>query len=985
MAVSKANRLEHLIFLPVVGVLLAIWAVVVAFTVVERGTTIDRAKAQLEISASSLADFNDLAERVTSADEATATRTAAIWRTLLQYPTAIIWVEKDGQVTDGQPAEAGQGSYIFVEEKRPSSTVHIALPLADVLADWQTAGLWRAAILVLVTAVLLVLTHFLVRAVAQRAFVEQKMLVAQERTVQLATYQKQLEETVALRTNELKVSNDNLEKELVERTAAETTLREHDALLNAVTRSASELLGSNRYGDAISVVLELIAQTVMAGRVQLNSLTPDHDGHLRSTVAHEWCPPEGPSTLGNPAFRDLDVMLAYPKTFSSVLAGEPASFSLTDIPPNYRGMFQTARMQSFLQIPINVNGKLWGFLSFIDSLHSDRQWTWAETDALKTLGGLVGAAITRARFVKELADANMIVENSPTVLYRLRAEPSFPLAYISQNIAKFGHDPAELLALTNWADTLVHAEDREKVGAAMAQLLEKDAQGSRIEFRILKGDGTLRWVEDRYTPVRDKIGRLTEIEGIIIDITERKAAEEKIALLARTDSLTGLANRGTFTERLQQAFAAATRGAGAFAILYLDIDHFKDVNDTLGHPIGDLLLKQVAERLKSCTRESDTVARLGGDEFAVLQGEMSDPADAGELAKKILHAMAVPFSLNESEVRVTVSIGVCPYAASGAGPDVMLTQADLALYRAKEQGRNQFRFHTQDLDMKVLARVALGDELRKAIEQNELELYYQPQVNVLSGKITGVEALVRWHHPTRGLLSAGDFLSIAEQTGAIVPLGRWVLDRACQQMHFWREDGVAPPTMTINLSLSQLKNGRNIVQDVIRITEKWGVSPSDFEFDVTEATIAHLTWTQNDVLAQLRKLGASIAIDDFGTEYSSFEYLRSYNVNHLKIAPSLIASASTDSERAAIVRVMINMARELGIGIMAEGVENEEERKLMIESGSAAKAQGYYFSGAVEASRVGELLRQQYIKRLPQENPPEKNAPLPATLTALAS
>lgn len=282
---------------------------------------------------------------------------------------------------------------------------------------------------------------------------------------------------------------------------------------------------------------------------------------------------------------------------------------------------------------------------------------------------------------RDLSDANIIVQNSPVILYRLRGEPSFPLIYISHNITKLGHDPATLLASPEWARNLISPDDQPRVFAAMARVLEKDAAGSSIEFRLRTAEGFFRWVENRYIPVRDKNGRLVEVEGIVIDITERKAAEEKIALLARTDGLTGLANRTTFVERLRQACAAADRGASAFAILYLDLDHFKPVNDTLGHPVGDLLLQEVAERLKKCTRESDLVARLGGDEFAVLQGELAEHAHASVLAEKIQKTLALPFSLNGNEVRISVSIGICPYVRGSGGSDEMLAQSDLALYR----------------------------------------------------------------------------------------------------------------------------------------------------------------------------------------------------------------------------------------------------------------------------------------------------------------
>lgn len=581
------------------------------------------------------------------------------------------------------------------------------------------------------------------------------------------------------------------------------------------------------------------------------------------------------------------------------------------------------------------------------------KWQMTE-DANLRMNTLEQAVEERTR---ELSDANIIVQNSPIILYRLRGEPTFPLIYISHNITKFGHDPASLIANPRWADLLIDAADKTTVADAMTRVMNKDGQGASIEYHLRTGDGARRWVENRYVPVRDKEGRLIEIEGIILDITERKAAEEQLALVARTDGLTGLANRSMFTERLNQAFAAAGRGAIPFALHYIDMDHFKPVNDTLGHGAGDLLLCEVAQRLRSCTRETDLVARLGGDEFAVLQGEMNEAANAGVLAAKIQRVLALPYVLNGHEVRVSASIGVCPYASDSAGPEAMLAQADQALYRSKEEGRNQYHFHSDLLDQEVQNRILLGDELRHAIEHDELELYYQPQVEVSSGRIAGMEAVVRWNHCQRGLLTAAAFIPVAEKTGSIVALGRWVFNQACRQMRLWRDQGMAPPIMAINLSLGQLKNGAELLRDVQEIVAKWQLDPSDLEFDVTEATLAQVTWTHNDVLPKLRTLGFRIAIDDFGTEYSSFEYLRAYRVNHLKIAQSMLQSAVDDPASAATVRAIIHLARESRIEVIVEGVETEAQRLFLNSTGAGTLAQGFYFSKAVIIGEADGLLR----------------------------
>ncbi|MGP0015087.1 putative bifunctional diguanylate cyclase/phosphodiesterase [Pseudomonas sp.] len=593
------------------------------------------------------------------------------------------------------------------------------------------------------------------------------------------------------------------------------------------------------------------------------------------------------------------------------------------------------------------------------------KWQMTEDAALK-MDQLEQAVEERTR---ELSDANIIVQNSPTLLYRLRGEPSFPLMYISHNITKFGHVAEDLLASTDWAAELIHADDQEKVDAAMAKVLDKDAEGASIEFRLRTGDGQLRWVENRYVPVRDPEGRLLEVEGIIIDITEHKLAEEKIALLARTDGLTGLANRSTLIERLHQSFAAARRGASPFAVFYLDLDHFKHINDTLGHPVGDLLLQEVSRRIQACTRENDVVARLGGDEFAVLQTEMLDPAQSGALASKILKTLVEPYQLEGNEVRISASVGISTYAQDSESADSMLVQADMALYRSKNSGRNQYHYHTEEINQAVIDRVAITQDLKKAIEQNELELHYLPEVDLGSGKILGMEALVRWNHPERGLLGADQFIPAAEKTGTIVALGHWVLEQACRQMRQWRDDGMAPPVIAINLSLAQLKSGGELIRDVLETTGKWGLSPADLQFDVTEATLAQTKWTQNDVLPKLRELGVKIAIDDFGTDYSSFDYLKTYRVNHLKLAQSLIDHASQDVESATTLRAIINFAREVGIGIIAEGVETQEQRYSLMATGSPMTAQGYYFSKAVDSHRASELLQTGHIAPLLESRP----------------
>ncbi|WP_124299914.1 GGDEF/EAL domain-containing response regulator [Pseudomonas chlororaphis] len=578
------------------------------------------------------------------------------------------------------------------------------------------------------------------------------------------------------------------------------------------------------------------------------------------------------------------------------------------------------------------------------------KWQMTEDAALK-MDQLEQAVEERTR---ELADANIIVQNSPTILYRLRGEPSFRLMYISHNITKFGHVAAQLVASDDWAQTLIHPDDQAKVESAMLRVLDRDVAGASIEFRMRTGDDTFRWVENRYIPVRNDQGQLVEVEGIILDITERKLAEEKMALMARTDSLTGLANRATLIERLHQAFAAARRGASPFAMFYLDLDHFKRINDTLGHPIGDLLLQEVSRRIRACTRENDVVARLGGDEFAILQLNVDEATHCAALATKIRDTLVLPYSLEGNEVRISVSIGISLYSPQTLSADSLMAQSDMALYRSKDQGRNQFHFHSEEINREVTERVTLANDLKLALERDELHLHYLPEVDLGTGRILGMAAQVRWLHPRRGWLEAEDFMPAAEKTGIVIALGHWLLDQACRQMSAWRDQNVAPPLIAIHLSLVQLKTGSELIYDVLRTTARWGLCPWDLRFDVTEGTLAQTKWTHNDILPRLCELGVKIAIDDFGTEYSSFDYLKTYRVNHLKLAQRFLDSASSDPDNAMTLRAILNFAREVGIGVTAEGVETQEQRTTLISSGTPL---GHSLGTAVDSDQAGELLK----------------------------
>jgi diguanylate cyclase (GGDEF)-like protein len=432
------------------------------------------------------------------------------------------------------------------------------------------------------------------------------------------------------------------------------------------------------------------------------------------------------------------------------------------------------------------------------------------------------------------------------------------------------------------------------------------------------------------------------------DITERRRAEERIAHMARHDALTDLPNRSLLRERLEHELKRVKRGE-CLAVLCLDLDHFKSVNDTLGHPVGDQLLKAVADRLRRCTREPDTIARLGGDEFAIIMTAMAQPTDAAMLCRRVREAITKPYDLDGHQIVADISIGVSIAPFDATEPDQLLKNADMALYGAKADGRGVYRFFEPEMDARMRQRRELEMDLRKALVNGEFELHYQPLVNLQSNDITGFEALLRWHHPVRGLISPAEFIPVAEETGLIVPLGEWVLRQACKETANWPGD----LKVAVNLSPAQMKS-RNLVQVVTSALAAAGMDASRLQLEITESVLMQNTFATLGTLHQLRNLGVQIAMDDFGTGYSSLSYLRSFPFDKIKIDRSFINDLSNGSEPLAIVHAVANLAKSLSMISTAEGVETRQQLEKLQAVG-CTEMQGYYFSHARPADEIVRL------------------------------
>jgi diguanylate cyclase (GGDEF)-like protein/PAS domain S-box-containing protein len=515
-------------------------------------------------------------------------------------------------------------------------------------------------------------------------------------------------------------------------------------------------------------------------------------------------------------------------------------------------------------------------------------------------------------------------------------------------------------------EALLDAGDNAPVLAALAAAMKNPAQFiARVRYltehpkeegndELLTTDG--RMIERHGRGLHDAGGANLGWVWFFRDITARRNAEATALRLARYDVLTGLANRAVFVEAMEQAIARARRGGPGFAVLYLDLDNFKNVNDSLGHAGGDALLQAVAARLRANCRTTDTVARFGGDEFAMLALDVKNPADATALAEKLIKAIHEPVSFSGNEIRPTASIGLELSSPRANDVETLLAHADAALYRAKAEGRGVFRFFTETMDRNIRARASLGYELREAIGRNELFLLYQPQFRAGTGELTGLEALVRWRHPTRGILAPEYFIPVAEATGVIGLLGHFVLWRACRQAKAWRDAGFAIPRMAVNISPTQFKTPEVLEADIIAALAATGLPPFVLELELTESVLMDSSRAHGSILLRLRGLGVKLALDDFGTGYSSLDYLSRFPVDRLKIAASFTKQIESSAGDASIVRAIIGLAHELKIEVIVEGVETKAQLELL-ERWNCGEVQGFYLAKPLAAGEVEALLR----------------------------
>ena len=504
-----------------------------------------------------------------------------------------------------------------------------------------------------------------------------------------------------------------------------------------------------------------------------------------------------------------------------------------------------------------------------------------------------------------------------------------------------------------WAE-VVHPDDRVRVQPFLDELARRGHL--EMEYRIVRPDGGVRWLRARARVVRDGSGQPLRYDGIVSDVTERKRYEEQLEFQATHDALTGLPNRNLLGDRIGQALVRAARDGRSAAVLFVDLDQFKFVNDSLGHDVGDVLLRAVADRLQATVREGDTVARQGGDEFVIVLHDVVREEDAADVAQKVLSSLNPPVAVEGHELFVAASVGISLYPQDGDDIHTLLRNADMAMYRAKEEGRNNFQFFAADMNVRLSERLTLEGSLRHALEREEFALYYQPQVDLLSGEIVGMEALLRWRHPELGLVPPVKFIPLAEETGLIVAIGAWVLKKACAQNKAWQDAGLPRLTVAVNLSARQFRRS-DLVHGVLRVLEETGLPARCLDLELTEGTIMHDPERVADVLQELSDMGVQLSVDDFGTGYSSLGYLKRFPIDKVKIDQSFVRDITTDPDDAAIAKTIVSIAHDMRMKVVAEGTETEGQVDALRGYG-CDEIQGYLFSKPLPADEFEVLLRE---------------------------
>ncbi|GGY35999.1 hypothetical protein GCM10011297_06290 [Bacterioplanes sanyensis] len=543
---------------------------------------------------------------------------------------------------------------------------------------------------------------------------------------------------------------------------------------------------------------------------------------------------------------------------------------------------------------------------------------------------------------------------SPVGIFQI--DPNQQLTYVNQRWCDIHMVSEQDLSLQNWFER-IHPKDLPLLKQRWNRLI-CEQESIAQELRLSRRDGSHTWIHLLASPLHNSSGELLGFLGAISDISELKAAQIQMENLAFYDPLTGLANRRLFKNRLEKSVKSVLRSGNSMALMFLDMDQFKRINDTLGHDAGDILLKEVASRLTATVRENDTVSRIGGDEFTILLTDIHHTSDVLVVAEKLLQALARPIRIKGQDIITTVSIGITMTPEDSTDANTLMKNADLAMYRAKEMGRNNFQFFSEDMNHNILEHLALEKEIKEAIERQQFTLLFQPKVSMLDYSVTGVETLIRWDHPEKGIITPGRFIPVAEETGQILEIGAWVLEQSCRQVSSLIRDNILPATakVAVNLSAKQFADPK-LVEHIGNVLQATQIPPACLELEITESTLMDDVEAAIGTMQEIKKTGVSIAIDDFGTGYSSLAYIKRFPIDVLKVDRSFVMDIPDDPNDMAITAAVIAMAHKLSLDVVAEGVETQAQLDFL-RSNNCDEGQGYLFSRPLSLGQLHQFMQE---------------------------
>ena len=728
----------------------------------------------------------------------------------------------------------------------------------------------------------------------------------------------------------------------------EIQLNNRSTILDALISCDWLLNSSQSWKKVVPDVLSILGMASGFTNVALLQTSTQEKGGRRATFVHQWVAPDCCSREEVGSSFEFEALGA-PRWENFLSLGQPVFGNVQNIGADELPALKALGANTIVLIPVSVNEAWWGVL-MVKKCEEISDISPQELGALMAAGRSVGAAIQREAANKRLNQAMIAFESAAEGIVITNTDGRIiAINKGYSDITGYREDEIKGQLAYQLDPALMDVEQYQKMHEELA------AEGRwKGEFSSQRKDGEIYPENATVTAVKDEEGNVVNYVVVFSDISDTKRVQTALHEMVNHDALTGLPNRRLLNELTGHALRRAEREKSNVAILFIDLDRFKVINDTLGHQVGDKLLMQVSSRLRDVMRESDTVARLGGDEFLVMMDSLRDVEDASRVAKKIVSTLQAEFVIDGKDIFIGASVGISVYPGDGDDVDNLIKAADIAMYKVKSEGKNNYRFYSSDLSENAVERFTMETQLRRALERQQFELYYQPQVSLKTGRIVGAEALVRWQHPELGVVSPAKFIPVAEETGLVVQIGEWVLRESARQMVEWTGQGLDLKSISVNVSGVQVQRS-NFADTVYGILVETGCDPALLELEITESVVMNNTEYVISVFARIKEPGVRLAIDDFGTGYSSLSYLKRLPLDKLKIDQSFVRDLTSDPDDKAIASAVIALARSLGLKVIAEGVETQEQIDTLVSMG-CDDVQGYFYGRPMPADQFSAVL-----------------------------